>query len=382
MTQSSTYCSLPFRGMQIECDGELKPCCLYKPHLDKNIKQYHISEYKTWWAEHLEPLRATVLEDKIDPGCSYCFDPATKDHPMKTGADRMFNYSEETSATPEWLDIRFGNYCNLKCIMCSPHNSSQIEQEYNNNKSEYNRQQIFYNSDWKNFTSQDKLKDWWDDEASFQQVVEIVNRAKYINFSGGEPLMMPALYTLLDAISPDCVVTFNTNLTKVSNRAIETFKKFRNIILSVSLDGTGAHHEYIRSGSNWNELDANIRKVCELDNVTVNFSYLLQHTSVYTWPAMWNYLKQFNRHIMVHSVYPGTISDGMLTQQSVSPEDMQKFAEWHNANSTPYDSEITNWINSYEFDPVKHQQYRDYVSMLDRMRGCNFAETFKPSWWM
>jgi len=380
MTQSSTYCSLPFRGMQIECDGELKPCCLYKPHLDKNIKQYHVSEYKTWWSEHLESLRATVLEDKMDPGCSYCFDPATKDHPMKTGADRMFNYSEETSATPEWLDIRFGNYCNLKCIMCSPLNSSQIEQEYNNNKSEYNQQQIFYNSDWKNFTSQDKPKDWWDDEASFWQVVEIVNRARYINFSGGEPLMMPALYTLLDAISPDCVVTFNTNLTKVSNRAIESFKKFRSVIISVSLDGAGVHHEYIRSGASWSEIDANIRKVCELDNVTVNFSYLLQHTSVYTWPAMWDYLKPFNRHIMVHPVYAGTIGDGILTQDSVATADMQKFAEWHSANSTPYDSEITNWINSYKFDPAKHQQYRDYVNMLDRVRGCDFVKTFNPSW--
>lgn len=373
MTSSTTYCSLPFRGMQIECNGELKPCCLYKPHLDKSIKQYHISEYKTWWAEHLNPLRATVLEDKIDPGCSYCFDPATKDHPMKLGADQMFNYSTETSETPEWLDIRFGNYCNLKCIMCSPHNSSQIEQEYRNHTAEYNTQGIYY-------MQQSYSDNWWDRADQFQQVVEIVNRAKYVNFSGGEPLMMPALFKLLDAMNPNCTVTFNTNLTKVSNKAIESFKKFRNIILSVSLDGTGIHHEYIRSGADWNELDANIHKVCELDNVTINFSYLLQHTSVYTWPAMWNYLKQFNRHIMVHPVYAGTIGDGILTQHSVTPADMQKFAEWHNANSTPYDSEITNWINSYNFDPAKHQQYRDYVGMLDNIRGTNFVETFGPSW--
>ena len=371
--QLSNYCSLPFRGMQIECNGELKPCCLYKPHLDKSIKQYHISEYQDWWTSRLTPLRQTVLDNQIDPGCASCFDSTIKDHPMKLVADKMFNYTTQVSNTPEWLDIRFGNFCNLKCLMCTPWNSSQIEQEYHSNESLYGQQGIHY-------IRQKYSDNWWDRPDQFQRVVDIVNRARYVNFSGGEPLMMPALYRLLDAMNSDCTITFNTNLTRVTDQAIQYFKKFSNIMISVSLDGVESHQEYIRWGSNWHELDNNIQKIFALDSVSVNFSYLLQHTSVYTWPAMWRYLEQFDQHIMVYPVYAGTINDGMLTQNSVVPADMQKFADWHRANSTPYDSAIDQWIGSYKFDLVKHQQYRDYVGMLDKIRGCNFVKTFNPSW--
>ena len=79
-------------------------------------------------------------------------------------------------------------------------------------------------------------------------------------------------------------------------------------------------------------------------------------------------------------VYSGTIGNGILTQDSVSPQDMQTFAAWHKNNSTPYDAVINKWIQDYNFDPVKHQQYRDYVSMLDRIRGTDFVATFNPTW--
>ena len=221
---------------------------------------------------------------------------------------------------------------------------------------------------------------WWEHEETFQQVVTIVKNAKYVNFSGGEPLMMPAFYRLLDAMDSDCIISINTNLTRLTARTIESFKRFQRLSVSVSLDGVGSHQEYIRWGSNWTELDANINQVLELDSVSLDFSYLLQHTSVYTWPALWNYLKKFTKPIGVYPVFGGTIGNGTLTQDSVVPADMQKFADWHRQNSTPYDDIITQWINSYNFDPAKHQHYRDYVGMLDKIRGCDFVKTFNPSW--
>ena len=291
------YCSLPFRGMQIECNGELNPCCLYKPHLVENYQQHHITEYKKWWNNHLVPLRQKVINDEVDPGCSHCLSPDTPVHPMRPGAATMFNHTTSASDTPEWLEIRFGNYCNLKCIMCTPHNSSQIEQEYANNTEHYHQLDIFYTENRKTFAIKPEVNNWWDHEPTFNQVVEMVNNARYINFSGGEPLMMPAFHRLIDKISNNCYVTINTNLTRVTDRTIEAFKKVSNIHVSVSLDGVGAHQEYVRSGSNWQELDRNIQRVLSIPNVSLDFSYLLQHTSVYSWPATWEYLRQYNKKI-------------------------------------------------------------------------------------
>ena len=365
--------------MQIDCDGTLNPCCLYKPYLDSHHKYHHISDYQAWWTQHLEPLRNTVSNNQVAAGCSDCV--ASNAHPLRNISNQFFRrqpqYTPGTS--PEWLDIRFGNFCNLKCMMCSPNNSSQIEQEYKNNTQAYNALNIRH-SQRKTFAANSMSNAWWEHEETFQQVINIVNRARYVNFSGGEPLMMPAFYRVLDNIDSDCIISINTNLTRLTNRAVESFKRFRDLTVSVSLDGVGAHQEYIRWGSTWAELDTNIHQITNLDNVKMNFSYLLQHTSVYTWPALWHYLQQFHKHIDVFPVYKGTIGNGTLAQDSVAPADMQKFAQWHHNNSTPYDAVISQWINSYNFDPELHQHFRSYVGMLDSIRGCNFRTTFDPAW--
>jgi hypothetical protein len=268
-------------------------------------------------------------------------------------------------------------------MMCTPLNSSQIEQEYKNNTAAYNAQGIAHSGGWKRFSIQDQeasKENWWDNPETFAKVIEIVNRARYVNFSGGEPLMMPQLYDLMDAMNPNCIITFNTNLTRLTDRTIQALKKFNNVSLQVSLDGVGAHQERIRWNSNWAELDHNIQTVCNTPNIRVTFSYLLQHTTIYTWPALWRYLEPLNCEILAMPVYADTIGKGVLTQHSAVPTDVERFVDWIKANPSSCNQEIEHWISSYQFDPVLHKQFRDYVGMLDSIRGGNFRATFDPAW--
>jgi len=385
MNFPTNYCALPFRGMQLECDGEIKSCCLYKPHLDQSITQYHITNYDHWWNESLDRIQTHVINNTVDPGCSYCLEPTILPHPMRTGANDFFSRDPQYTPgeSPEWLDIRFGNFCNLKCMMCTPLNSSQIEQEYKNNTAAYNAQGIAHSSGWKRFSTQDQeasKENWWDNPETFAKVVKIVNRARYVNFSGGEPLMMPQLYDLLDAMEPKCIITFNTNLTRLTDRTIQALKKFNNVSLQVSLDGVGAHQEWIRWNSNWAELDRNIQTVCNTPNIRVTFSYLLQHTSIYTWPALWKYLEPLNCQVLAMPVYADTIGKGVLTQHSAVPADVERFVNWVKANPSACNQEIEHWIASYQFDPALHKQFCDYVGMLDTIRGGDFRATFDPAW--
>jgi hypothetical protein len=268
-------------------------------------------------------------------------------------------------------------------MMCTPNNSSQIEQEYNNNTAAYNALGIGHNTGWKRFSIEDRAaskENWWDNPDIFDHVVKIANKAKYVNFSGGEPLMMPQLYDLMDAMDPNCIITFNTNLTRVTARTLASIKRFKNVTLQVSLDGVGAHQEYIRWNSNWEELDRNIRTMCDLPNVRVTFSYLLQHTTIYTWPALWNYLKPFNREVLIMPVYDDTIGKGVLTHNSAVSSDVEKFAQWVAENPGPDDQAITHWLSAYQFSEATHREFRDYVGMLDSIRGGNFRATFDPAW--
>ena len=380
MTDKKNYCSLPFRGMQIDCDGEIKPCCLYKPPLDQSTKKYHITNYEQWQNESLPQIQRHVINDTVDPGCSHCLNSTSLPHPLRQASNTFFKHQPryQASATPEWLDIRFGNFCNLKCMMCTPWNSSQIEQEYNSNTALYNKLGISYTTAEQKFDN--VANNWWDDPETFDKSISILNRARYVNFSGGEPLIMPQLYRVMDAVHSDCLITFNTNLTKLSDRAVDYLKKFKHVILQVSLDGVADHQEWIRWNSRWPDIDRNINTVCNIKNITVNFSYLLQHTTVYTWPALWQYLQPLNKEVVLLPVYENTIGQGMLTQNSVSPADMHKFKTWVEHNPGPHDQTLRQWISNYEFDAKLHQEFQDYVSMLDRIRGGNFAHTFDPSW--
>lgn len=365
---TTNYCHLPFRGMQIASDSTLKPCCLYKPHLSPDYKSTSIENFDTWWTQDLLDLRKTVSDNNIDPGCSACYT-----HPLRQVTNKIFSIKpkHQVADTPEWIEINFGNYCNLKCIMCHPYNSSQIEQEYNSNIETYNKNNFSY-------AIQPASTKWWDDPKIFQRVVEICKNAVNINFSGGEPMLGP-MHALLDVLPDNAKISINTNLTKLSDKVLASITRFKNCSIQVSLDGTEHHHEYIRWGSKWNVIDTNIKKLMELP-INLTFSYLLQHTSIYTWPSLWDYLSTYNKNIIVLPVYEGSVSDRMLTVNSAPEKDVEQFIDWHNKNITPYHSIINDWVSNYQFDAELHQQFKTYVTMLDGIRGCNFTKTFNPSW--
>lgn len=365
---TTNYCHLPFRGMQIASNGSLKPCCLYKPHLSPDYKSTSIENFDTWWTQDLTSLRKTVSDNDIDPGCSACYT-----HPLRQVTNKIFSIKpkHQVADTPEWIEINFGNYCNLKCIMCHPYNSSQIEQEYKSNVAIYNKNNVNYSVD-------TKSNKWWEDPVTFQRVIDMCKNAVNIHFSGGEPMIGP-MHKLLDALPENCSVSMNTSLTKLSNRILTSLKRFSNCKIQVSLDGVEQHHEYIRWGSDWKIIEYNINQILELP-VKLEFSYLLQHTSIYTWPALWKYLSPLNKPVFVTPVYDGSVIDGMLTINSAPQKDVDRFVEWHKENVTPYHSIINDWLSNYQFDAGLHQHFKNYVGMLDSIRGCNFTETFSPSW--
>lgn len=368
----SNYCSLPFRGMQLDNNGEIKVCCVYKPdHLGFH-QRYKLSEFDSWWSQGIEHLRDTVRQDRVDPGCGSCFSGSTS-HPLRERTSQLFR-STQPIQSPDWLEIRFGSTCNLKCIMCTPHASSQIRQEYHSHRDLY----------LKHTNNYDSASDyqWWKNPSDLAKIKQIAANAKHINFSGGEPLMAPVFLEILDCLDSDCVVTINTNFTKVDDKFFAAAKRFPRLSVSVSLDGTGAHQEYIRYGCSWSELDQNLRKGKQQFGGRLTASYLLQHTSVFAWPALWEYLQSLSIVVDVLPVFDRTIDQhGAIGLNSVSPRDWDNFLLTHSNLPTPHDQTINSWIATRQFDQQAYQNFQGYVGMLDKIRGTSFRAVFNPSWW-
>lgn len=369
-------CILPFNGMQIDTDGRISPCCMYKNDYDPEHKIYKINEYQDYWTVDAPRIQKEFLNGGYAKGCDTCFN-TTNDITSGLRYNITKNYRKfHQTETPQWLDLRFGNYCNLKCIMCHTDLSSQIHLEQHSNYEKFKAIGITP-IEFKQFP-------WWEDPEIFSTVLGIVKQATYISFSGGEPLLTKQLYQVLEVANPNAIISFNTNLTSLTDKHIEALKKFRDVKINVSLDGVNEHHEYIRHGAKWSVIENNIFKLLQFKNIKVSITYLLQHTSIYTFPNFYSFIKQlssYNIRTEISTVYSQSVGGlDSMTINSVLPEEVDKFRQWFRENLNDFQDIIAQWLDMYKFNPEAHQKFKDYVLLLDQLRGCNFRTTFNPTW--
>jgi MoaA/NifB/PqqE/SkfB family radical SAM enzyme len=118
----------------------------------------------------------------------------------------------------------------------------------------------------------DKFEDnpnWW---ASLEKNLPHFRR---VEFAGGEPLMDPQHYRILDMLKPygnQIEIKYATNGTTLGiskGRTIhEYWPNFRSVAVNVSIDGLDNVYEYIRGNSNWHTVVQNIQEIQKFNNVS------------------------------------------------------------------------------------------------------------------
>ena len=205
-----------------------------------------------------------------------------------------------------------------------------------------------------------------------------------VDFSGGEPLLVPEVADILNQFIPNRMkyIGINTNLTKLSKKFIAAFNRFSNLCIRVSLEGVGAMNDYVRSGSIWATIDKNFQTLKEsCPQVRVQISHTLQHTSVFSLPALLEYADTNNLIVNTQEVYYGSYpSPGVLTINSAHPNDVAKFSTWLDTYTGPNRNELINWVGNYHYDPELNKKFHEYVTMLDSIRNTNFKNTFNPTY--
>jgi sulfatase maturation enzyme AslB (radical SAM superfamily) len=131
--------------------------------------------------------------------------------------------------------------------MCSGYHSSKIAVE---EKEMYGRE-----IDVLNLSERKKI---------FPQFMSVFDTIERVYFSGGEPLMMPEHYEVMEYLDKiqryDVDIECNTNLSTLTykgNSVIDYWKRFTNITLTLSIDGIGKHAEYLRHGTVWKQIEEN-----------------------------------------------------------------------------------------------------------------------------
>jgi hypothetical protein len=236
-----------------------------------------------WNNEYMQSVRTTMLDNKIPASCKKCFDEESQGVVSKrmweTGGwvEDGIDIADLVSQTvdgviPEnlvYLDLRLGHTCNLKCIMCSPHDSSMWVADHKKVFKLFTHRELKSQMRW----DQDSFNNYWHENPTFwKEMYAQIPNLKQVYFAGGEPLLIKEHKLFLEEIvrqgyADKILVRYNTNGLLIDDDIISLWSKFKKVKVGFSIDAVGEKDHYIRYPSDWNTVVTNLHK---LDNTPAN----------------------------------------------------------------------------------------------------------------
>lgn len=278
LTESKTFCMLPWVHMHAFPDGRAYPCCLsdyWQPVGD--LRKNTMAE--VWNQDPYKNMRLNMLADKPCRECTKCYEQESVGaFSMRYDANRNYGHLiGEVEATlpngtnPEfkirYWDVRFSNLCNFKCRSCGPIFSSNW---YNDHVKLYKKVPDVLGRDMARveYTT-------GNEDDMIAQMMPHIPHLEQVYFAGGEPLIMKEHYFLLEKLieagKTDVRIQYNTNFSELAfkdKHVFEYWKHFKNVSVGASLDGMGAQAELIRKGTNWHQTVLNrVRMLEEVPHV-------------------------------------------------------------------------------------------------------------------
>jgi len=289
-TGSPTFCALPWIHLATRPNGDARLCCvtnasgastgdhtvgLVKKENGKPANFGRETPLESFNNEYMRDVRLTMLDGKIPASCTKCFEEESNGVVSKRlwemyewnrdGLDfnKLIDETDETGKVPpiiRYLDLRLGHTCNLKCVMCSPHDSSKWLQDYDKliakTKSTIVIKQVEFDKSEFNNTWYEK-PEFWDD--IFEQIPNITQ----LYFAGGEPLMIKEHRRFLNEIikrgyAKNINLRYNSNGIFVNEDIINVWSQFKQVRYAFSIDGIFDRNHYIRFPTNWEDIERSL----------------------------------------------------------------------------------------------------------------------------
>jgi len=263
LMESENFCMLPWIHLHAWPDGRAYPCCLGRAkHPVGNFKEKSMREI--WNDDPMRLMRQNMLEDKPCLECGDCYEQeAAGFTSMRNNSNKSFGHhvAEINNTLPDgslpdmrlhYWDVRFSNICNLKCRSCGSIFSSR-----------------WYDDDVRLWGKELRPRVQFagrHEEDVWEQMQEHVPHLDQIYFAGGEPLIMEEhnriLKLLIKKGNTRVRLVYNTNLTELKfkkQNVLDLWKHFPTICVAASLDDMGDRAAIIRSGTDWAQVEQNIR---------------------------------------------------------------------------------------------------------------------------
>jgi sulfatase maturation enzyme AslB (radical SAM superfamily) len=271
------FCHAPWVQVNVFADGAYAPCCTMG--MGDN-KQYTYIDYIT--STGLKELKDDFRNGIEPAACKHCWEHektgswSTRQSVEHAVAESGLAVDISDVISPFYsIQIATSQVCNLKCRICRPASSSKLVKEHNDIIAMGHRQgQEKWTIPIKRFLGKWGSVDW---------IKENNQNLEHFQMLGGEPfadLVGEQIELLASFEHPE-----NINLTMVTNGTLmpppamlEIWKKFKRVLLVLSIDGTGDTFEYGRFPANWKQVESNVFAYKQLCVDFPNIEYKLNNT--------------------------------------------------------------------------------------------------------
>ena len=440
VSNSKTFCILPWIHFATRPNGDMRLCCSsnasgagndHTVGLVKNENGVPANFGKetpmsAWNNDYMKSVRRIMLSGNIPNSCSKCFQEESKGVASKrvweTGTwieegidvEELISATQEDGTIPEklvYLDLRLGHTCNLKCVMCSPHDSSMWVQDHKKVFPLFQSNIIKQQMTW----DQKQFNNYWHENPDFwEEMYKQIPNLKQVYFAGGEPLLIKEHKKFLEEIikqgyADKILIRYNTNGLLIDESIIDLWTKFKKVKVGFSLDAVGDRNYYIRYPSDWATIEKNLHRLDNTpDNIQVSIATAIQILNIKHLPelAKWKIKQNFKKVnfenvtggiqagggiINMHLLYIPTFLSIRLLPAYDKEEVRKSFADLANWLYTNYRQDEDYWKhNPYGWkrwqavldfmDAEDHTDqlpaFKEYIDRLDTLRGTSFKDIF------
>lgn len=433
---SNTFCPLPWNSINMRNSGDLRLCCNANSYtknrgaLTKSDGTAFNAGKDDWDearnAELLKDVRKTMLNGEWHSECERCRQEevngiqSRRQFETIKWADRT-TYDLAKASTLEdgtidtskhsidYVDIRYGNFCNLKCRMCGPSDSHQWYSDYvnatNNSSFKDSGKTVFlikndkdrWHTDFYNWFENNPV--YWD---NFEK--HVVN-AKNLYIVGGEPLIIPEHLTSLERLvelgkAKDITIEYNTNLTTLPGNVLKLWEHFKLVKIGASIDGLGNVFNYQRSPANFDSVYKNMQAIDKNTNINLSawFAFTVTPINIFhlpefmKWKLIESDLHRFNpiqnykpivSYHMCHSpkqynvkVLPKNIKQQVDAkfEEYISWSETQEFSDHVKKNFKKVLRSVSAFMNSEDYSTEWLDTFVSTTNKLDELRGQNILD--------
>lgn len=421
------FCNTVWNGLHILPDGFIRLCSIGEntdPSLDmqrcrdNDGKEMHILTHSIQEImnsdKHREVRRLNISDPNAwSPHCDCCenreivtkFD---KTHP--NSSRRLFlmrvdngtvtdqNYLDkkiDDDGSIDWmpssLDIRFGNLCNQKCIMCNPTFSNLWYDEFSEYYGHTSFGQSAKISVVKNPTTGKWITppelQWFEDPRWWPKFETMMPHLKHIYITGGEPMVTPAHDIMLDKLiesgyAKDIWLEYDTNCSAINDKIAQRWFHFKKVHIRGSMDAINDQYEIIRFPGNWKKFQNNVAKLKEYEVQSnnkiklVTLTTCFQMSTVYSIIESEEWCKKLGIPFHVRFLAgPNHHSSTSLSEKSKL--ELIEYYEQHRSTSKKADLIINHLKNKLTVSNNKAvREFVKFMNYLDSTRNTNWKSVF------